>query len=290
MSVKLIYSEKFLEYSEPGHYESPARLLAVSDFLRKKTDSFEFVQPVPCDEEDLLLAHTPDLVGRVKKNDFFEPYTPNVRYIYSYALLSCGAAVQAACLALDGEFSFSLGRPPGHHAGKNTLGGSCYFNGMAVAVKKIMKEKGLRVAVLDIDGHHGNGTEEILKGENGVIFVSLHQSSAFPGTGTVSFGNCYNFPVLPGTCATDYMNRFAEAVGIIRDFSPDVLGISAGFDAHERDPLLNLSLRDTHYYAMGKELVGLTPRIFAVMEGGYNVETIGNTCYCFINGLTRRNS
>ncbi len=288
MPVKVIYSEKFLEYEEPGHPESPTRLRSVADLLQKKKDSFEFIPPVPCEEKDLLLVHTPDLVRRVKENDFFDPDTPNLNNIYSYALLSCGAAIQAAYMALDGELSFSLGRPPGHHAGKNTMGGFCYFNGMAVAVKKILQERKLKIAVLDIDGHHGNGTEEILRGEDGVIYVSLHQSPAFPGTGTVSFENCYNFPVLPGAEAKDYMDKFAEALGIIETFSPDLLGISAGFDAHRRDPLLNLPLEDTHYYGIGKELGGTKRKIFSVMEGGYNIKTIGNTCYCFISGLAKR--
>lgn len=287
MPVKLIYSEKFLEYAEAGHPESPERLRAIKDFLQKKKDSFEFITPVPCEEKDLLLAHTEDHIRRVKENDFFDPDTPNVPDIYSYAALSCGAAVRAALIAVNGESGFSLSRPPGHHAGKNTLGGFCYFNNMAVAVKKILRECGLKVAVLDIDGHHGNGTEEILKGETGVIYVSLHQSPAFPGTGSVSFGNCYNFPVLPGTDAKNYMDKFNEALKIIRDFSPDVLGISAGFDAHRLDPLLNLQLEDTHYYKIGKELSGISNKVFVLLEGGYNIKTIGNTCYCFISGLTK---
>ena len=153
--------------------------------------------------------------------------------------------------------------------------------------KKILKEHGLKTAVLDIDGHHGNGTEEILKGEQGVICISIHQSPAFPGTGGVSFGNCYNFPVLPGSGADKYMEAFGEALQIIKDFSPDVLGVSAGFDAHRLDPVLNLFLEDTHYYRIGKELAGAAGRIFVLLEGGYNIKTIGNTCYCFINGLTR---
>lgn len=287
MSVKLIYSEKFLEYKEPGHPESPERLRVIRDFLQKKKDSFEFIQPVPCEEKDLLFAHTPDLIRRVKENDFFDPDTPNIKDIYSYAVLSCGSAVQSAYIALQGELSFSLGRPPGHHAGKNTLGGFCYFNNISVAVKKILENRNLKIAILDIDGHHGNGTEEILKGENNVIYVSLHQSPAFPGTGNVSFENCYNFPILPGTNVKRYMDKFASSVEIIKNFSPDLLGISAGFDAHRKDPLLNLPLEDTHYYTIGKELAGITRKIFVVLEGGYNIKTIGNTCYCFIKGLMK---
>jgi acetoin utilization deacetylase AcuC-like enzyme len=287
MSVKLIYSEEFLAYRETGHPESPERLKAIKEFLAKKNSSFEFIRPIPCEEEDLLLAHTEDLIKKVKENDFYDPDTPNIPNIYYYAKLSCGAAVQAAFIAMGGEIAISLGRPPGHHSGKNTLGGFCYFNNMAVAVRKVLSGRKLKLAVLDIDGHHGNGTEEILNGEKNLLYLSLHQSPAFPGTGNVSFGNCYNFPVLPNTDAKIYMGRFKEAVKILKDFSPDMLGISAGFDAHRNDPLLNLNLLDAHYYQMGKEIAGLCEKTFVLLEGGYNIESIGNTCYSFINGLTR---
>ncbi len=287
MSVKLIYSDRFLEYEETGHPESSQRLKVIEEFLKKKDNLFEFISPVPCDEKDLLLAHTESLVKKVRENDFYDPDTPNIPNIYYYAKLSSGAAIQAARFALKGEIAFSLGRPPGHHAGKNTLGGFCYLNNMAVAVKKVLLETKIKIAVLDIDGHHGNGTEEILKGEPGVIYVSLHQSPGFPGTGNVSFENCYNFPVLPGASAKNYMDKFYSALDIIKNFSPDLLGVSVGFDAHRYDPLLNLNLEDRHYYQIGKELAALNQNIFILLEGGYNVKTIGNTCYCFINGLTK---
>lgn len=285
--MKVLYSEEFLKYCEPGHPESPERVKRIKEFLEKK-DIGDFINPVSCSEEDLLLTHTEELVERVKENNFYDPDTPNIQNIYYYAALSCGSAINAASIALNGEITFSLARPPGHHAGRNTLGGFCYFNNMAVAVKKIIKEHRLKVAVLDIDGHHGNGTEEILKGMEDVIYVSLHQYPAFPGTGMVSFNNCYNFPVFPGSTAKNYMEKFEKAIDIIRNFSPDILGISLGFDAHHSDPLLNLSLEDTHYYQIGKEVSLITKNIFLLLEGGYNVDTVGNTCYCFINGLVSR--
>ncbi|HOL22816.1 MAG TPA: histone deacetylase [bacterium] len=288
--MKILYSEEFLKYSEPGHPESPERVKAIKEFLQKKGIA-DFINPVSCSEEDLLLAHTEELVKRIKENNFYDPDTPNIQNIYQYAVLSCGSAINAASLALNGEIAFSLSRPPGHHAGRNTPGGFCYFNNMAVAVKKILKEHRLKIAVLDIDGHHGNGTEEILKGNEDVIYISLHQYPAFPGTGTSSFGNCYNFPVFPESTAKNYMEKFEKAMGIIKEFSPDLLGISLGFDAHHSDPLLNLPLDDTHYYQMAKHISTITEKIFIVLEGGYNVNTVGNTCYCFINGfVSRRNT
>jgi len=282
--MKVLYSEELLKYSEPGHPESPERVRVIKEFLQKK-EIGDFISPFPCSEEDLLLAHTEDLIKRVKENNFYDPDTPNIPDIYYYATLSCGSAIKAASLAISGEIAFSLTRPPGHHAGRNTLGGFCYFNNMAVAVKKILKEHGLKVAVLDIDGHHGNGTEEILRDNEGVIYISLHQYPAFPGTGTSSFSNCYNFPVFPESTAKNYMEKFEKALDIIKEFSPDLLGVSLGFDAHCSDPLLNLPLEDTHYYQMAVEISRITKNIFLLLEGGYNINTVGNTCYCFINGL-----
>ncbi|MCM8760174.1 MAG: histone deacetylase [Candidatus Omnitrophica bacterium] len=282
--MKILYSEEFLKYYERGHPESPERVKSIKEFLDKK-DIGDFINPVPCSEDDLLLAHTEELVRRVKENNFYDTDTPNIQNIYYYAKLSCGSAINAAFTALNGEIAFSLGRPPGHHASRNTLGGFCYFNNMAVAVKKVLKEYKIKIALLDIDGHHGNGTEEILKGNEGVIYVSLHQYPAFPGTGTSSFNNCYNFPIFPGSTPENYLQKFKKAIDTIRDFSPDLVGISLGFDAHRTDPLLNLSLEDTHYYQMAKQISTITKNIFIILEGGYNIKTVGNTCYCFLKGL-----
>ncbi|MDD3726150.1 MAG: histone deacetylase [Candidatus Ratteibacteria bacterium] len=282
--MKILYSDEFIKYSEPGHPDSPERVKAIKMVLQKKGMG-EFISPVPCSEEELLLAHTEELIRKVKENSFYDPDTPNIPDIYHYAALSCGSAVNAAFFSLDGEIGFSLARPPGHHAGRNTVGGFCYFNNIAVAVKKVLKEHKIKIAVLDIDGHHGNGTEELLKDTEGVIYVSLHQHPAFPGTGTTSFSNCYNFPVFPGSSAESYMKKFEKAIDIIRSFSPDLLGISLGFDAHCSDPLLNMTLEDIHYYQMGKKISEIKTNIFLLLEGGYNVKTVGNTCYCFLNGV-----
>lgn len=286
MPINFIYSEQFLGYEEKGHPESPERLKAVIEFLKKKKID-EFIAPRECTQEDLLCAHTEELIGKVRENLFFDPDTPNIKNIYRYAALSCGAAVEACRGALGGNLSVSLSRPPGHHAGKNSVGGFCYFNNMAVAVKKLIAGSGLKTAVLDIDGHHGNGTEELLKEQENVIYVSIHQFPVFPGTGNISFANCYNFPVYGGSTIKTYMEKFRKALAVIEDFSPDVLGISAGFDAHYTDPLLDLPVDDAHYYIMGKEISGLAKKIFVVLEGGYNVSTIGNAFYCLIKGLSK---
>jgi acetoin utilization deacetylase AcuC-like enzyme len=281
--IKFIYSEVFLKYKEISHPESPERVESIVNYFKKR-GKFDFIEPSICKEEDLYLVHTHELVKKIKENDFFDPDCPNIPDIFYFASLSCGSAIKASEISIDGYIGFSLGRPPGHHAGKNSVGGFCYFNNMAVAVKKLLL-KNYRVAVLDIDGHHGNGTEEILKGEKNVIYLSIHQFPAYPGTGKYSFENCYNFPVAPFSSSKNYMEKFDKCIEIIKNFSPDIIGISAGFDTYKDDPLLNLSLDETDYYLMGKKIGSLGKRTFLILEGGYNILKIGNLCYCLVDGI-----
>jgi len=281
--VKFVYTAEFLKYKEISHPESPERVESIVNYFKEK-GKFDFVEPNPCTEEDLLLVHTPELIRKVKENDFFDPDCPNIPNIFYFASLSCGSAIKASQISLEGYIGFSLGRPPGHHASKNTIGGFCYFNNMAVAVKKLIL-RNFKIAILDIDGHHGNGTEEILKGEKNVIYLSIHQFPAYPGTGKYSFDNCYNFPVAPYSSSKVYMEKFDKCIEIIKSFSPDIIGISAGFDAYKDDPLLNLPLDETDYYLMGKKIGSLGKKIFLILEGGYNILKIGNLCYCFVNGI-----
>ncbi|HOK56541.1 MAG TPA: histone deacetylase family protein [bacterium] len=283
--IKFVYSEEFLKYREISHPDSPERVESIVNYLQKK-GNFRFVEPNPCMEEDLYLVHTPEMVKKVKENDFFDPDCPNIPNIFYYACLSAGAAIRASEIALSGEIGFSLGRPPGHHAGKNNIGGFCYFNNIAISVKKLLLEN-YKVAVLDIDGHHGNGTEEILKNEKDVIFVSIHQYPAYPGTGKYSFENCYNFPIPPYTSSKKYMEKFDRCLEIIKDFSPDIIGVSCGFDAFKEDPLLQLSLTETDYYIIGKKIASLGKKIFLILEGGYNIFKIGNLVYCFVSGFEK---
>ena len=284
--MKFIWSERFLDLREPGHPESPERLAAIVSFLRSRGVA-DFVEPSPCTEEDLFLAHSPELVRRVREGDFFDADTPNLPGAFAAAALACGAGMLAAETGLGGEPAFSLGRPPGHHAGRHTLGGFCYFNTMAVAVKKL-RAGGRRAAVLDIDGHHGNGTEDILRGDDGALFISLHQSPGYPGTGRASFGNCRNFPLAPGCGRREYREAFLSATALVREFAPDVVGVSAGFDAHCRDPLLELPLDERDYYEMGKEIGMFPGGLFLILEGGYNTDVVGSSCYCLVRGISQR--
>lgn len=281
--MKIIYSAKCLEYGELGHPESPARVGECFIFLKDK--NFKFIEPKPAFVEDLLLAHSQGLIEQVKNGKFFDPDTPSIKGIFDYALLSVGGAIKAMELALTGEKSFSLMRPPGHHAGKNQLGGFCYFNNVAVAVIKALK-KVEKVAVLDIDCHHGNGSEDIFLDKTNVLYISLHQSPLYPGTGLKSNFNCLNFPLPAGTNERKYLKTLEIALKKISKFSPNLLAISAGFDTYQKDPITNFNLAIETYKKIGQKIAALNLPIFGVLEGGYSSD-LPQCLYNFLIGLEK---
>ncbi|MCD6406643.1 histone deacetylase [Candidatus Aerophobetes bacterium] len=264
----IFFSLKCLEYSFPGHPESAERVKSIYNHL--KDQGYTFEEAKPCREDDILLVHTKGHLKKVKENTFFDPDTPNLENIYDYAALAVGGAIQAVDKALEGENSFSLLRPPGHHAGKNYLGGFCYFNNIAIATCRALRKGVDKVAIIDFDGHHGNGTEDIFSGEKRVLYLSLHQYPAYPGTGGSSRGNSLNFPLSPGCEEEDFMRAFFEGINEVEEFSPGLIGVSAGFDAHEKDPLLSLNLKTETYFKIGEKISSLKKPFFCVLEGGYH--------------------
>lgn len=266
--MKIFYSDKCQGYSQPGHPESPARTETTHAYLKKK--GYAFTEPGPCSEGDILLAHTQRLLDVVKKENFFDLDTPAYEGIYDIARISAGGAIDAAMHCLEsGEKAFSLTRPPGHHATRNDLGGFCYFNNIAIASLKAAKKAG-KVAIVDFDCHHGNGTEDIMLGRKDVLYLSLHQSPLFPGTGLKSRDNCINYPVSSGTSPQEYLKLFKEGLEKVEKFGPDLLAVSAGFDSYRLDPITSLELEKDTYHEIGRMLAALDRPTFSVLEGGYS--------------------
>ena len=279
--MKIFFSHKCLEYRQEGHSESPARVKSIYKYIK---DKFDFSEPETCSDKDLLLCHDKDLINSIRHRKFSAADTPNLPGMFEFAKLSVGSAIGAAKHAVEtSENSFSLMRPPGHHAGKNFLGGFCYFNSIAIAVKKML-EKVDKVAIIDIDGHHGNGTQDIFLGDERVLFMSLHQKNAFPVSGFVSDRNCYNYPLVPGTSGKDYLKIFSAALEDAEKFGPDIIAVSAGFDAYKKDPLLELGLDIETYFEIGDMISQLGVPAFSVLEGGYS-EDIDKCVYQFLKGL-----
>jgi len=267
--VLVIFNEKCLEYEQSGHPESAERVKLVYEYLKKK--GLRFKKAETADMNDILLVHTREHVESVRNNNFFDPDTPNIKDIYYYASLAAGSAIIAMKESRN-DFTFSLARPPGHHASKTKLEGFCYFNNIAISVEKAIRDKeAKKVAILDIDVHHGNGTQAIFYGRKDVLYISLHQYGfIYPGTGGHSSENCINFPLHAGTGEKEYMEKFKEAVDLVKDFKPEMLAISAGFDTYRLDPLASLNLEKESYSKIAKEIKKLGIRSYAVLEGGYS--------------------
>jgi len=279
--MKIIFSEKCLEYSWPGHIEGPERVRKAFEFLKKK---YEFSEPKPASLEELLKVHSReyvDLIKNARTGSYLDGDTPVPENIYEFARLSAGGAMLAAR-----EKGFSLMRPPGHHAGRNgkALGaatlGFCYFNNIAMAVKSL----DLQTLILDIDGHHGNGTQEIFLGDPKVTYISLHRYPHYPGTGLRSQGNCLNFPLSYPAGDSLYLKTLDKALGQVDMTGIEVVGISAGFDAHQGD-LASLGLSSEGYREIGIKVGALGKPTFGVLEGGYIGENISRDLHELIQGL-----
>jgi acetoin utilization deacetylase AcuC-like enzyme len=281
MKTKIVFSEKCLNYGG-WHIEGPMRVKMAHEFLREK--KYEFLEPAPTSEEDLLRVHEADYIWKLKKGLVEDPDTPAYENIYEYARLSAGGALLAA--KING---FSLMRPPGHHAGRSgaALGvytrGFCYVNNIAVAVKAI----GKAALILDVDGHHGNGTQEIFQGDNKVVYVSLHRYPYYPGTGGYSEGNCLNFP-LPADCGEQrYLKTLDEALGMVDMGRFEVVAVSAGFDTHLGD-LASLGLTENSYREIGKRIGMLKKPTFFLLEGGYMGEQNGRDIDQILRGYEEK--
>jgi acetoin utilization deacetylase AcuC-like enzyme len=293
-SMVILYSPRCLDYGAAGHPESPERVRSAVAQLHK--DFHTWITPSPCTDEDILRVHTRELLDAVRTGAFADADTPFFPEIFEIAKLSAGAALLATENALAGRPALSLMRPPGHHAERQRIMGFCYFNNIAIAIAGALSSpfNVRRVAILDFDCHHGNGTEDIFRNDKRVLFVSLHQSPCYPGTGLASDLNCRNFPLSPGTGPDRFLAVLDEAIQGIREFRPDLLAVSAGFDAYKNDPITHMGLEIETFHDIGRRIADFTqpgptaPPLpcFAVLEGGYSRD-FAKCVEAFVNGWER---
>jgi acetoin utilization deacetylase AcuC-like enzyme len=245
------------------------------------------VEAVPATRADLERCHDPAYVSRVQDThepQWLDPDTLCSATSYEAALLAAGAAIQAAELG-----GFALARPPGHHALPARSMGFCLFDSIAVAARRLQAGGVGRVAILDWDVHHGNGTQAIVADDPSVLFVSLHQWPFYPGSGGPGEQGetLVNVPLQAGSGDREYLAAFADRVEpAIRAFEPEVLLVSAGFDAHADDPLADMRVTAGGFRELARRSAALAPRVAAVLEGGYNLETLPSLVEAALEGFS----
>lgn len=299
--VAYVYHADYLLHVPPfEHPESPSRLVAINGHLQRVGlwETLLHVTPDEADEADVLRVHDPDYLKKLERScrrgdltlDSEDTYLS--RNSYAIALLSAGGAIAGIEAVVTGraDRAFCAVRPPGHHAGRSEGMGFCLLNNAAIAVRHLQARHGIaRVAVIDWDVHHGNGTQSIFWEDPSVLYVSLHENPAFlyPGTGRrwergngAGQDTTLNVPMAPGSGDEEYRLAFEGVVGpAVERFEPEFVVVSAGFDGHRDDPLADMQLTEEGYRSLTRFTVQLANglcggRIVSLLEGGYELESL----------------
>lgn len=271
--MKIITDERCTRYHAPGHPERPQRISKTLERLRTQKElALTWAAPLDCPDELILRAHAGAHLAHVKQaGGAFDADTPAHPDLLDHARRSIGGALAGLQSARQGVPSFSLLRPPGHHALADQAMGFCYLNSIAIAALEALATGTKSVAVFDFDVHHGNGTEAILLNRPHTAFYSIHQHPCYPGTGTKNVGrNCFNYPVAPKTPRREYREVLTRALADLQSFQPALVAVSAGFDAYARDPLAQETLEAEDFYWLGQSIRQLGIPTFSILEGGYS--------------------
>jgi acetoin utilization deacetylase AcuC-like enzyme len=302
MATAIIYSDEYLQHDTGHHPERRERYRVTMDGLTGDGDlwnSLVKLQPREATDEELLRCHSAQTIETVNQAclqaEFFERVPLDSDTVVSrHSDLAARLAAGGACRAVDAvamgeaESAFVACRPPGHHATVGTSMGFCLFNNVAVAARYAQAKHPRieKVLIVDFDVHHGNGTQDIFYDDPSIYYYSLHQYPWYPGTGAArergardGEGFTLNIPVPAMTPADEYLRMFEQGMDtVMKSFAPDLVIISAGFDAHAADPLGQLQLDDESYARMTKRLKDAAQgRVVSCLEGGYNLRTLGET-------------
>jgi len=294
----LVHDVRFREHTPPrGHVERPERLAAIDRALEPLLPRVREVRPREATLEELLRAHGRDYLdalfriegrnGQLDPDTFVSPRSLEVARLAAGALVDVAHAVAAG----DAQRAFAAVRPPGHHAERRAPMGFCLFNNVAVAAQALRAQAGVeRIAIVDWDVHHGNGTQHLFEAERDVLFASLHQFPFYPGTGALDeqgsgggLGATANFPLHAGCGDAEYGQLFDELlVPMLLDWRPELLLVSAGFDAHAWDPLGGMELSSAGFGALAARLRAVADevcggRLVLVLEGGYDLDALGES-------------
>jgi len=304
VKTAIITTNTYLNHNTgQGHPENADRVSVIIENLKKKEKNFIWKKPKQFDSKYLKIAHNPNYVNEVEKS--FPK--KGLFFLDGDTIISPGSktassdAVGSIITAIDGvmnkEFknAFCAVRPPGHHAEKDKAMGFCIYNNVAVGAHYLIEKYKLKkIAIIDFDVHHGNGTQDIFYSNEKVLYISTHQYPYYPGSGANNergiHNNILNIPLPAGTSSEEYLNAYEHVLKKLKQFKPEFVLFSAGFDAHKDDPLAQLQLKSKDFYDLTKRTLELVKssckgNIVSILEGGYDLKALLESTEMHINAL-----
>ena len=309
MKTGLVTSDTYQNHNTgEGHPEKIDRVTAIIDNFKKINNQKLFwKKPVKFDQSFLINTHSSEYIDLVSKS-----FPENgLAFLDGDTVVSPGSkeatkdAVGSIITAIDGvqqkEFknAFCAVRPPGHHAEKDKAMGFCIYNNVAVGANYLIKKYNYnKVAIIDFDVHHGNGTQDIFYNNEKVLYISTHQYPYYPGSGSEKekgkFNNVFNIPLEAGTTAEEYLNAYEHVLKKLKEFKPEFLLFSAGFDAHIDDPLAQLRLNSEDFYQLTKRTLDVVKsfcngNVVSILEGGYDLKALQDSTQRHVDALIEFN-
>ena len=305
MKTGLITSETFQNHDTgPGHPEQIARISTINENFKKlNNQNIIWKKPTVITDEIITDTHDPEYISLVKNSFPVKGFSS----LDGDTIISPGSkeatfeAAGSIITAIDGiqnkEFknAFCSVRPPGHHCNQNKAAGFCILNNVAIGAKYLLKKyKYKRVAIIDFDVHHGNGTQDIFYENENVLFISTHQFPYYPGSGSEQekgkFNNIYNIPLPAGTNSEEYLNAFEFALKRLKEFKPEFVLISAGFDSHIKDPLAQFKLETEDFYTITERILKTSKsfcsgKVVSILEGGYDLGALRDSTKRHVDAL-----